>query len=87
MYYKTKEEQVQLIQQILAASDEAGDEERIPGELRGPGGGAFGRRNANLGSLSGADDAVYREYHRRSGNYALNNPLGKHPLFKKFRSK
>lgn len=82
MHYKSKEEQVQLIQQILAARDDAEDEERIPGEGRGAGPwGAFGRRSANLGSLSGADDAVYREYRKNA------NSANKHPLFKKFRQK
>ncbi|OXA46697.1 general transcription and DNA repair factor IIH helicase subunit XPB [Folsomia candida] len=82
LHYKSKEEQVQLIQQILAARDDAEDEERIPGEGRGAGPwGAFGRRSANLGSLSGADDAVYREYRKNA------NSANKHPLFKKFRQK
>jgi len=80
LHYKTKEEQVNLIHQIMAASDDAGEEERISGEGRG--GGAFGRRSANLGSLSGADDAVYREFNKKSSSLA-----SKHPLFKKFRNK
>ena len=32
MLYKTREEQSQLLQQVLAASDMDADEERIPGE-------------------------------------------------------
>lgn len=32
MQYKTKEEQVQLLQKVLTASDIDADEERIPGE-------------------------------------------------------
>ena len=35
--YKTREEQGQLLQQVLSASDTDADEERIPGE--GPRGG------------------------------------------------
>jgi len=53
------------------------EEERLPGEGRG-GGAAFGRKNAGLASMSGADDAVYREYKR---------PAQVHPLFKKLRTK
>jgi DNA excision repair protein ERCC-3 len=32
LLYKTREEQSQLLQQVLAASDVDADEERIPGE-------------------------------------------------------
>ena len=32
MMYKTKEEQIQLLQQVLSASDMDADEERLPGE-------------------------------------------------------
>ena len=32
MMYKTREEQGQLLQQVLSASDVDADEERIPGE-------------------------------------------------------
>lgn len=54
------------------------DEERIPGE---GGSSAKGVRRVagNIGSLSGADDAVYMEYRTRPASNV------KHPLFKKFR--
>nr|CAD7452877.1 unnamed protein product [Timema tahoe] len=78
MMYKTREEQGQLLQQVLAASDIDADEERIPGE--GPRTGTMvQRRVGNMSSMSGADDAVYWEYRRAS------NSNIKHPLFKKFR--
>ena len=80
LYYKTKEEQAQMLQQVLAASDIDADEERVPGELGGKVG-PFGRRVGTMASMSGADDAVYMEYKRSSSN------LPKHPLFKKFRTK
>ncbi|XP_017779888.1 PREDICTED: DNA excision repair protein haywire [Nicrophorus vespilloides] len=75
MFYKTRDEQGQLLQQVLAASEVDCEDERIPGEggPRGPG----GRRVGHMGSMSGADDGVYYEYKKSSGN--------KHPLFKKFR--
>jgi DNA excision repair protein ERCC-3 len=99
--YKSKEEQAQLLQQVLAASDADADDERIPGEMGAKGGPVifdsfyammlknetncpllqFGRRAGTMGSMSGADDAVYMEYKRSSSNAA------KHPLFKKFRMK
>lgn len=76
MMYKTREEQGQLLQQVLAASEMDADEERIPGEGIRAGGSGTSRRSGNMSSLSGADDAVYLEYKR---------PSVKHPLFKKFR--
>lgn len=63
---------------MLAASDIDCEDERIPGEggpRSGPGG---NRRVGHMGSMSGADDAVYYEY-KKSTN------INKHPLFKKFR--
>ncbi|KDR10417.1 DNA excision repair protein haywire [Zootermopsis nevadensis] len=79
LFYKTREEQSQLLQQVLAASDVDADEERIPGEgpRTGP---AVHRRVGNMSSMSGADDAVYLEYKKT----AFSNI--KHPLFKKFRT-
>lgn len=79
LLYKTREEQSQLLQQVLAASDMDADEERIPGE--GPRiGPPVQRRLGNISSLSGADDTVYLEYKKTSSS------LIKHPLFKKFRT-
>lgn len=68
-----------MLQQILAASDFDAEEEKLPGDSR-TAGSAFGRKNASLASLSGADDSVYREFKK---------PLGgaTHPLFKKLRNK
>ncbi|XP_046389891.1 general transcription and DNA repair factor IIH helicase subunit XPB [Ischnura elegans] len=77
--YKTREEQGQLLQQVLAASEVDADEERIPGE--GPRGApGVTRRVGNMSSMSGADDTVYYEYKRSSSSGI------KHPLFKKFRA-
>ncbi|PSN37523.1 DNA excision repair protein haywire [Blattella germanica] len=79
LMYKTREEQGQLLQQVLSASETDADEERIPGE--GPRAGpAFHRRVGNMSSMSGADDAVYLEYRKSSSSNV------KHPLFKKFRA-
>lgn len=81
MMYKTREEQGQLLQQVLAATETDADEERVPGEggVRAGPSGAF-RRTGTLSSMSGGDDAVYMEYRRQ---YMANI---KHPLFKKWRS-
>lgn len=76
LFYKTREEQGQLLQQVLAASDADCEEERMLGEggVARPG---SSKRAGGLGSMSGADDAVYYEYKKRTGHL--------HPLFKKFR--
>ena len=55
LYYKAKEEQAQLLQQVLAAPDLDADGEHIPGEITGKGA-QFGRRSGTMGSMSGADD-------------------------------
>ncbi|KAB0796826.1 hypothetical protein PPYR_10887 [Photinus pyralis] len=80
LLYKNREDQGQLLQQVLAASDIDCEDERIPGE-GGPRGGPGGtRRVGHMGSMSGADDAVYYEFKKSSSSTA-----NKHPLFKKFR--
>ncbi|XP_015513491.2 general transcription and DNA repair factor IIH helicase/translocase subunit XPB [Neodiprion pinetum] len=78
LMYKTREEQGQLLQQVLSASDMDADEERIPGEGPRP----AMRRPGNMASMSGADDTVYYEYKKSAASSTAN----KHPLFKKFRT-
>lgn len=80
MFYGTRDEQGQLLQQVLAASETDADEERLAGEMGGTSGG-YRRGGGAMSSLSGADDAVYHEFSR---NNAFSNV--KHPLFKKFRA-
>lgn len=62
---------------MLVASDIDCEEEKIPGESGLRSGGA-NRRVGSMGSMSGADNAVYYEYKKHSA-------ANKHPLFKKFR--
>ncbi|XP_063705574.1 general transcription and DNA repair factor IIH helicase subunit XPB [Culicoides brevitarsis] len=76
LFYKTREEQGQLLQQVLAASDADCEEERAIGE-GGPFRAGTSKRAGGLGSMSGADDAVYYEFKKNKGHL--------HPLFKKFR--
>ncbi|CAN7997118.1 unnamed protein product, partial [Ixodes hexagonus] len=79
--YRTKEEQTNLLQQVLAANDADAEEERVAGET-GTAGQRFqmSRRPGNMSSMSGADSAVYLEY--RTGKKDLGL---RHPLFKRFR--
>lgn len=74
MMYSTREEQGQLLQEVLKATDTDADEEKLPGE-GGPSVSGFKRVVGSMSSMSGADDAVYLEYKKPT----------KHPLFKKFR--
>lgn len=77
LFYKTREEQGHLLQQVLSASDVDCEDERVPGD---PGFGRPGtsKRAGGLSSVSGGDDAVYYEFKRK-------NQHNVHPLFKKFR--
>ncbi|XP_070388269.1 general transcription and DNA repair factor IIH helicase/translocase subunit XPB [Dermacentor albipictus] len=80
--YRTKEEQTNLLQQVLAANDADAEEERVAGET-GPTGHRvqMSRRTGNMSSMSGADSAVYLEYRTDK-----KKDMGlRHPLFKRFR--
>lgn len=78
LMYGNREEQGQLLQQVLTASDTDADEERIPNEGPRP----IVRKAGTMTSMSGADDAVYYEYKKAPSSSTAN----KHPLFKKFRT-
>ncbi|XP_048454485.1 general transcription and DNA repair factor IIH helicase subunit XPB isoform X1 [Rhincodon typus] len=76
--FATKDEQQQLLQKVLAASDLDAEEEVVLGDFGSKG--QVSRRMGTMSSMSGADDTVYLEYHRTKS-------FGKniHPLFKRFR--
>ncbi|XP_016966368.1 general transcription and DNA repair factor IIH helicase subunit XPB [Drosophila biarmipes] len=80
LMYGTQEEQGQLLQLVLSASDLDCEDEKLPGEpgFRPGGGGGTVRRAGGLSSMSGGDDAIYYEHRRK-------NVGSVHPLFKKFR--
>ncbi|EFN80971.1 TFIIH basal transcription factor complex helicase XPB subunit [Harpegnathos saltator] len=78
LMYANREEQGQLLQQVLTASDTDADEEKIPGEGPRP----IVRKTGTMASMSGADDAIYYEYKKAPSSSTAN----KHPLFKKFRT-
>lgn len=79
--FSTREEQQQLLQKVLAATDLDAEEEVVAGEF-GSRSGQASRRFGTMSSLSGADDTVYMEYHS-SRNKASTKHV--HPLFKRFR--
>uniref|UniRef100_A0A672PB46 General transcription and DNA repair factor IIH helicase/translocase subunit XPB n=1 Tax=Sinocyclocheilus grahami TaxID=75366 RepID=A0A672PB46_SINGR len=82
LMFSSREEQQQLLQKVLAASDLDAEEEVVMGEVGGKP--QFSRRMGTMSSMSGADDTVYMEYQtsRSSKSSASKNV---HPLFKRFR--
>ncbi|EPY75932.1 TFIIH basal transcription factor complex helicase XPB subunit [Camelus ferus] len=79
--FATKEEQQQLLQKVLAASDLDAEEEVVAGEF-GSRSSQVSRRFGTMSSMSGADDTVYMEYHSARSKAATKHV---HPLFKRFR--
>ncbi|CAL8381919.1 unnamed protein product [Arctogadus glacialis] len=82
LMFSTREEQQLLLQKVIAASDLDAEEEVVLGEMGGRP--TFSRRPGTMSSMSGADNAVYMEYHSR-GRSAAASAKGCHPLFKRFR--
>lgn len=94
LMYSTKEEQHQLLQQVMTANDTDAEEEKVAGEPgygaaggasssgrpSGSGNPAYGRRNVNMSSITGADDNTYIEY-----KSSKQRQEQRHYLFKRFR--
>uniref|UniRef100_A0A672Y863 DNA 3'-5' helicase n=1 Tax=Sphaeramia orbicularis TaxID=375764 RepID=A0A672Y863_9TELE len=83
LMFSTRDEQYQLLQKVLAASDLDAEEEVVAGEVGGRPQ-VISRRTGTMSSMSGADDTVYMEYQSR-GSKASAASKGVHPLFKRFR--
>ncbi|XP_001366494.1 general transcription and DNA repair factor IIH helicase subunit XPB [Monodelphis domestica] len=80
--FSSKEEQQQLLQKVLAATDLDAEEEVVAGEF-GSRSTQVSRRFGSMSSMSGADDTVYMEYHTSRSKASVNKHV--HPLFKRFR--
>ncbi|XP_043854029.1 general transcription and DNA repair factor IIH helicase subunit XPB [Dromiciops gliroides] len=80
--FSSKEEQQQLLQKVLAATDLDAEEEVVAGEF-GSKSTQVSRRFGTMSSMSGADDTVYMEYHSSRSKSSVNKHV--HPLFKRFR--
>nr|XP_009666171.1 PREDICTED: TFIIH basal transcription factor complex helicase XPB subunit [Struthio camelus australis] len=80
--FSSKEEQQQLLQKVLQASDLDAEEEVVAGEY-GSKSAQVSRRVGTMSSMSGADDTVYMEYHSSRSKASSNKHV--HPLFKRFR--
>jgi len=70
LHYKSREDQINLLQQTLAANDADAEEENVGGK-------GTSRRAGNMSSMSGGDDNIYME--------AKSRMKVSHPLFKKLR--
>uniref|UniRef100_A0A8C4XD82 General transcription and DNA repair factor IIH helicase/translocase subunit XPB n=1 Tax=Erpetoichthys calabaricus TaxID=27687 RepID=A0A8C4XD82_ERPCA len=81
LMFSTREEQHQLLQKVLAASDLDAEEEVVQGEYSGKA--QFSRHAGTMSSMSGADDTVYMEYQSSRSKASLGKNI--HPLFKRFR--
>ncbi|CAH2305146.1 TFIIH basal transcription factor complex helicase XPB subunit isoform X1 [Pelobates cultripes] len=79
--FSSKEEQQQLLQKVLAASDLDAEEEIVAGEFGSKS--HMARRVGTMSSMSGADDTVYMEYHATRNKGSGGKHV--HPLFKRFR--
>ncbi|XP_041936741.1 general transcription and DNA repair factor IIH helicase subunit XPB isoform X1 [Alosa sapidissima] len=86
LMFSTRDEQQLLLQKVIAASDLDAEDEVVSGEM-GIGRPQFSRRPGMMSSMSGADDAVYMEYHSGRGSRAAAAGKHLHPLFKRFRHK
>ncbi|KAL7733975.1 hypothetical protein ACLKA6_011672 [Drosophila palustris] len=75
LMYGTQEEQGQLLQLVLSASDLDCEDEKMPGEPGYRPGAGTTKRTGALSSMSGGDDAIYYEHRRK-------NVGSVHPLFK-----
>ncbi|XP_020039252.1 general transcription and DNA repair factor IIH helicase/translocase subunit XPB isoform X1 [Castor canadensis] len=80
--FSTKEEQQQLLQKVLAATDLDAEEEVVAGEFGSRSSQQASRRFGTMSSMSGADDTVYMEYHSSRSKTSTKHV---HPLFKRFR--
>jgi hypothetical protein len=84
LFYAKKEDQLELLQKVLAANDTAADDEDAQQQsaaLKGAGGSQMFRSQGALSSLSGGDEGLYMEVRRQKEGAASKTH---HPLFKKF---
>ncbi|XP_061465199.1 general transcription and DNA repair factor IIH helicase subunit XPB [Rhineura floridana] len=82
LMFSSKEEQLQLLQKVLQASDMDAEEEVVAGEY-GSKSSQVSRHYGTMSSMSGADDTVYMEYQTSRSKASSNKHV--HPLFKRFR--
>lgn len=77
MYYTKRDEQHELLQEVLAANETAADEEDA--NFRSAGSSQISRGGGTFSSMSGGDEGMYIERRNQANKEKLH-----HPLFKKF---
>jgi len=86
LFFSTKEEQRQLLERVLSATDRGDDKDEESITQTVPSGSGVERRAGTMNSLSGADETTYIEMKKKTmvnGKSRSNQP--KHELFKKYR--
>ena len=85
LQFSTKEEQQNLLQTVLAATEADAEEEHATGDAADMAAssskGGFQRRKVNMASMSGADSATYMQFKKKRTKAELAT---RHPLFKRF---
>ncbi len=86
LFFSTKDEQRQLLGQVLSATDRGDDkEEESLGQMTSSNT-SIERRAGTMTSLSGADETTYIEIKKKpSTNGSGGNKIPKHELFRKYR--
>ncbi len=84
LHYKTKEEQQQLLQLVLAANETDADEEELPNNLKPVASvSQISRKTTTMSSLSGGDEGVYMEIQRKQMTKSEKEKF-RTPLFRRF---
>ncbi|CAF1041787.1 unnamed protein product [Rotaria sordida] len=86
LFFSTKEEQRQLLERVLLATDRGEDKEEEPLGQVASSTTSVDRRIGTMNSLSGADETTYMEVKKKpttNGTARSNKP--KHELFRKYR--
>ena len=79
LFYTKKEEQHELLKDVLSANESAVDEDDT-GNLRAAGSSQITRTGGTMSSLSGGDEGLYMDVRRNQASKDKSH----HPLFKKF---
>ena len=86
LFFSTKEEQRQLLERVLSATDRGDDKDEETVGQTISSSSTVERRTATMNSLSGADETTYMEVTKKShanGTHRSNKP--KHELFRRYR--
>jgi len=87
LFFSTKEEQRQLLERVLTATDRGDDKEEESTGQTGSSTTSVERRTGTMNSLSGADETTYVEIRKKPNTNGINrSKQPKHELFRKYRN-